>query len=57
MDVDCSNIPVDHIGIFRDRYKDPATNNKRIRYYDCEKGKAPKVTIRVLNGSMKLRKP
>jgi hypothetical protein len=29
MDADHSNIPVDHIGIFRDRYKD-ATNKKRV---------------------------
>jgi hypothetical protein len=43
MDVDRSNIPVDHIGIFRDRYKD-ATNKKRICYYACEKGKTPRVS-------------
>ena len=43
MDVDHSNIPVDHIGIFRDRYKD-ATNKKRICYYACEKGKTPRVS-------------
>jgi hypothetical protein len=44
MDVDRSNIPLDHIGIFRDRYKDPATNKKRVCYYACEKGRAPKIT-------------
>jgi hypothetical protein len=38
MDVDCSNIPVDHIGIFRDRYKD-GTNKKGVCYYACEKVK------------------
>jgi hypothetical protein len=42
MDVDRSNIPVDHIGIFRDHFKD-ATNNKLACYYACEKGKAPRV--------------
>jgi hypothetical protein len=44
MDVDHSNIPVGHIGIFRDHYKDPATNKKRVCYYACVKGRAPKVT-------------
>jgi hypothetical protein len=44
LDVDHSNIPVDNIGIFRDCYKDLATNKKWVCYYACEKGKAPKVT-------------
>jgi hypothetical protein len=44
MDVDHSNIPVDHIGIRRDPYKDRATNKKQVCYYAWEKGRAPKVT-------------
>jgi hypothetical protein len=42
MDVDHSNIPVDLIGIIREWYKD-ATNKRRVCYYACEKGKAPRV--------------
>jgi hypothetical protein len=35
MDVDQSNIPVDHIGILRDPYKDPATNKKQVCLLLC----------------------
>lgn len=42
MDVDRRNVPSDHIGIFRDRYKDSKTNKKLTCFYACKKGEAPK---------------
>jgi hypothetical protein len=42
MDVDRRNLAKDHIGIFRDRYKDK-TNKKLTCFYACEQGQAPKL--------------
>jgi hypothetical protein len=35
--------PIDHIGIFRDCYKD-AANKNQVCYYACEQGKVPRVS-------------
>jgi len=42
MDVDHRNLAKDHIGIFRDRYKDK-TNKKLTCFYACQQGQAPKL--------------
>lgn len=42
MDVDRRNLATDHIGIFRDRYKDKS-NKKLTCFYACQQGKAPKL--------------
>jgi hypothetical protein len=57
MDVDQQNVPLDHFGIFRDRWYLP---KRTTRCYACERGQVPKTTpgvkwFDVINDSIDLK--